>query len=329
MIKCAVCGSMLKDLSWHIRMSHGIDSQEYLRRYPGSLLVAPEVVAQRATNRDYVAARGATKATWEARYEGGHPMRDATVVASHLLARELNGNRYNHEAAKSSNNEKFGVDFHAQTAEHREVSRKTMTRLMAEGKIPKQEKTPCPDPEKLRALSTSGTKRSQMCREMGCSDHLIKNWLKDLGLPIADSRKVTDASGSEVDPLGKIRAVLSKHGNTTREFVSRLPKDDFPFHYSTVEKRYGSWGAFLTEAGIATNRDQLSAKERMACYLDECVKQGRLLTLKEYGTSFGGETHASAISNRLYTKSPHLRAELQQFFPSAQWVYAFLRKIPD
>lgn len=123
-----------------------------------------------------------TNKTFQEKYQGGHPMRDPTFLEKYKEARAIDPH-YDIEAAKSTNIERYGVDFHAQTKESRERSRANMANLHKEGRaFSGKNKKGCPDSARLKTMFSEGYTLSVMAQEFEVSEIVLSRWVKELGL---------------------------------------------------------------------------------------------------------------------------------------------------
>ena len=179
MLTCKECGKEYQDLGSHVRQSHNLSASEYKAKYPGSVLVDEGLVGSRSEKRDHSSATAKALGTFSLRYEGGHPLKDPAVRGSQMLTREMNGFSYDNEKAKATNLEHYGVEHLSKTEERKETSRKLMQKLN-DGRTA----AVCPDPEKFKEQVMSGVPLYKLAEMYGFkSQWVIKNWIKDLGLP--------------------------------------------------------------------------------------------------------------------------------------------------
>ena len=334
MIKCEICGKEFMSLASHLQWEHDKDSHRYLLEHPGAPLVDPQLVATRARNRDSKAARSKMMATFAARYEGGHPMRTREGVEAHKAARAANGNRYNLESTKATNKAKHGVEFLAQLPERREASSRLM-RALNEGRA-----SVCPDSEEFKRLLLSGVPVYELSRRYGfSSNHAVHRWIKEMGLQVPSKRHHTQAvhaaqestresrgvltDSQRQEAIGILQGLFAKKGATPSKLSWGLSDGTSGFPGHVLEYSFGSWGAFVSSAGLPMARGPSSLRDTVEGYLRSCHSAGKVLSAYEYGEACGGAGDGEPGNkmkqrvNRIFSISRGSHKELVDELPEA------------
>ncbi len=233
MPKCMVCDEDYKDLNSHITNIHGVSVEKYKEQYPNAKIVDEDIILRRTDKRSEKIDEIKIK-TKDAflKYEGGHPSRDPGVLALRKYNKELFGHKYNLEAYKETNLERYGVEHLSKDPEW--VKANTQKIIDRHGSLfgGKQGNTKKEVPskeeieEKFKGLRT----QERVAAYFSVSVKTLSNWVKEHDLVFS---KQETSSRLFLSPYEVVKEYLDS--------CRRLGKLSSFYEFSKQEGRGGFW----------------------------------------------------------------------------------------